>query len=590
VTLAWRSGLLAVLLCGGAAHADLFSPGELAKPHSNLEGLPNCTKCHPAGSQLSQEACLACHGELKPEIGKGQGFHGRIQNEKRACENCHHEHKGVNLQLIDWGSKGQNGFEHLRAGWALKGAHAKTGCDKCHEKRLIFDKAVLKLLERKPATWLGLSTGCESCHFDEHRGQLEGGCAECHDEKAWKPAPKFDHGKTNYPLEGKHKAVKCLQCHPNQKDSEKHGFPAPVSEVFFKAAPLEHDSCLDCHKDFHNGQFGPRCASCHTVEGWLIIRNAAQDRAFHEKTKFPLKGAHLDVACKDCHGPWPGLQGPKFKGLKFQNCSDCHADAHEGQLMDPKKKTMPDCDVCHGLDGFAPVKYGIEEHKATRYPLEGSHTVVPCDACHEKNPQLQRQIPKPVELTLKKQHRRELFSFAQLVLTAKATDKCESCHEDAHKGQFADEKKACTGCHQVARWSQLKFNHDTDSRYPLTGKHKAVVCSKCHWPPAPGAPAKYRPLETACKNCHEDAHAGQLGTECEKCHTTTDFKAVNFNHQPPNARFGLDGKHAPLKCDACHKQVAIGGGKSTVLYKPLPITCEACHSDFHQGAFKGFEP
>ncbi|MFT3835665.1 MAG: hypothetical protein QM723_01540 [Myxococcaceae bacterium] len=587
MTFAPRRALLLVLLWGAAAHADIFSPGELAKPHANLEGLPNCTKCHPAGSQLSQEACLACHGELKPEIGKSQGFHGRINDEKRACENCHHEHQGRELQLIDWGPKGQAGFEHLRAGWALNGAHAKTSCDKCHEKRLFTDKVALKLLERKPVTWLGLSKGCESCHFDEHRGQLEGSCAECHDEKAWKPAPKFDHAKTNYPLEGKHKAVKCLGCHPAQKDAEKHGFPAPVSEVFFKAAPVEHDSCLDCHKDFHNGQFGRRCSSCHTVEGWRIIRNAAQDRAFHDKTRFPLKGAHLDVACKDCHGPWPG-QAPKFKGLSFEKCSDCHPDAHEGQLADPKKKTMPDCDACHGLDGFTPVKFGVEEHKATRYALEGSHTVVACDGCHEKNPQLSRQIPKPIELMLKKKRRKELFSFTQLAFS-KTTDKCESCHADEHKGQFADEKKACSVCHQVTKWAALKFDHDKDSRYPLTGKHAQVPCSQCHWAP-PGQTAKYRPVETACKSCHEDVHAGQLGAECEKCHQTSDFRKVSFDHRPPNTRFALDGKHAPLACDACHKRVLLKGGVGAVLYKPLPLGCEGCHKDFHQGAFKGFEP
>ena len=136
---------------------------------------------------------------------------------------------------------------------------------------------------------------------------------------------------------------------------------------------------------------------------------------------------------------------------------------------------------------------------------------------------------------------------------------------------------------------QLKFDHDKDSRYPLTGKHAKVVCSKCHWAPA-GQLVKYRPVETACKNCHEDAHAGQLGTECEKCHNTKDFKAVSFEHQPPNTRFALDGKHAPLKCDACHKKVQVGGGKTAALYKPLPLNCEGCHSDFHQGAFKGFEP
>jgi hypothetical protein len=318
----------------------------------------------------------------------------------------------------------------------------------------------------------------------------------------------------------------------------------------------------------------------------MIIRNGQQERAFHDKTKFPLKGAHLDVECRACHGPFPGERA-KFKGLQFEKCVDCHPDGHEGQLGDPKK--MPDCDECHGLDGFQPVKFGVDMHEGTRYPLTGAHTAVACDACHTATPALAKAIPRPVEAMLKKKHRKELFSFAALAYV-KAFDKCEACHADEHKGQFADEKKGCASCHQVARWSSLKFNHDTDSRYPLTGAHAKVECQKCHYPAEKGLSVKYRPLETGCKSCHEDAHAGQLGNGCEKCHLTDAWKKVSFVHQPPNTRFGLDGKHSPLACDACHKKVEVAKGVLAARYKPLPLTCEGCHSDFHQGAFKGFEP
>ncbi len=71
MTRAFRRGLLLVLQCGPAAHADIFSPGELAKPHEDLEGMRNCTQCHPAGDQLSQGTCLACHTELKGRVEAG---------------------------------------------------------------------------------------------------------------------------------------------------------------------------------------------------------------------------------------------------------------------------------------------------------------------------------------------------------------------------------------------------------------------------------------------------------------------------------------------------------------------------------------
>lgn len=31
-----------------------LSPGELSKPHSKLEGLSNCTKCHELGEQVKK--------------------------------------------------------------------------------------------------------------------------------------------------------------------------------------------------------------------------------------------------------------------------------------------------------------------------------------------------------------------------------------------------------------------------------------------------------------------------------------------------------------------------------------------------------
>ena len=42
----------------------------------------------------------------------------------------------------------------------------------------------------------------------------------CHDMKAFKPASKFDHNKTEYKLTGKHIQVDCKECH---KEVTKNG-------------------------------------------------------------------------------------------------------------------------------------------------------------------------------------------------------------------------------------------------------------------------------------------------------------------------------------------------------------------------------
>jgi hypothetical protein len=596
------------VLAATGARADLFSPGDLTKQHAPLEGISNCTKCHPAGNKLSQETCLNCHTELQPRLGAGQGLHGRISDDKRDCQKCHHEHQGRNAALVDWGTAaGKKGFDHKRTGWPLKGEHLKTDCAKCHEKRLITWPVAQKLLETRQ-TMLGLDRACEGCHFDEHRGQQKQDCEYCHNEKAWKPASGFDHNSPDYqyPLLGKHAKLKCDKCHPAQRDAEKHAFPVPKSETYLKFsgitnqppdAPPAFGLCTDCHRDPHENRFGQRCTSCHTVESWQLIRNASKEREFHEKTRYPLKGLHLEVECRSCHGPFPG-QAPRFKGLKFEACTDCHADAHVGQLA-TGKAPLPECTSCHSVDGFSPVKYGLSEHAKTRYPLEGAHMVVPCDACHEATPALQKKVAPAVLADLKRKRRKELFSPALLAF-AKPLDRCDSCHLDAHKGQL--QEKACSACHVTQSFEKLRFDHQKESRYPLVGKHLKVACDKCHFVPAGskdvvgGKPVvKYRPLEQKCSSCHLDVHLGQFAkkgelADCERCHAVEDWKQLRFKHEPPFTTYLLEGQHAKVQCAACHQKVTLPGKVETVKYRPLPRACESCHADFHQGAFQGFEP
>jgi|CXWL01.1.fsa_nt_gi hypothetical protein len=587
-----------VFACWSAvASADLFSPGELSKAHHELEGLKNCTQCHPAGEQLSQAACLGCHTEFKPRVAKGLGFHGRLGNEQRNCENCHKEHQGLAFDLIDWGKAGKKAFEHQKTGWPLKGKHQPLECALCHEPRLIFSPTIRELTSNHPSrkTFLGLKTECSACHFDEHRGQAEGDCEYCHTEATWKPAPLFNHANSDYPLQGKHKKVACNKCHPSSKEPVlAKAFPAPVSETFMKFSPLEHRGCVDCHDDVHEGKFGARCTSCHTVQGWQVIRGATQERAFHEKTRYPLKGAHLEAPCQSCHGPFPGRPA-RFRDLKFQGCSDCHVDAHQGQLSSgaAAKGKLPDCATCHGVDGFLPVNFSLEAHQKTRYPLEGAHAVVPCTSCHVPTQTLLDKVPAALRRSLKRDKRLPLFSQVALDIK-KPLEQCESCHQDVHKGQFAKAGLACEGCHQPSSFTALKFDHQK-TRFPLEGAHHKVECGACHAPAVRGAPARYKPLDTACASCHADVHAGQFEAggkkpPCERCHGNESFKATLFAHQPPFTDFVLDGRHAQVGCEKCHLKVAAGPRITVQRFRGVPTTCEGCHSDFHKGEFKGFSP
>jgi hypothetical protein len=654
LVLATAAALLAVALAPTPARAQFFSPGPLSRPHSSLEGIDNCARCHDEQKGLSARLCLDCHTELQRRVATGAGFHGRLPAaKKQECQACHPDHRGVDFQMIEW-EGGRDRFDHEKTGWPLRGGHAKVGarCDQCHQPRLIQDGAIQRMLQKQPrrATLLGATTRCDGCHFDEHRGQLGRECQKCHDENAWKPVPSFNHQKTDYPLLGKHRDVACAKCHPSNTDERfvATAFPKPRAPTFMQMKPVEFKSCESCHDDPHKGSLGANCAGCHSEAGWKIIKTAKdQSTAFHDHTRYPLRGGHVGVACKSCHGPFPG-QAARFKGLPFGACTDCHEDGHMGQLRSQPPAKVAGCERCHTVNGFLPARYELEQHGSTSFPLENAHATTPCRGCHPIDDGLAARVPAAVHQRLKARHRPEHFSLAVL-RPKKSPEICSGCHEDVHRGQFtqsgdgdsvegggggraavarardASSKTSCASCHTTTSFSDLRFDHDKDSRFPLVGTHARTPCAGCHPSQRTSGETafiRYKPLDLACGGCHDDYHQGQFlvssiapraGAErppaastgasksmprrrgplrgCDACHQVTRFKETVFDHNDPAmSAYPLDGRHAKVACARCHPKVVLAPEIETVRYRPLPRLCESCHTDFHHGAFRGFEP
>jgi len=510
--------LAALLAAAPALSVDVFSPGELARPHAGLEGLANCTKCHPAGEQLARSRCTGCHKEVGERIAREAGYHGRLPERERDCWRCHHEHQGRDFPLVDWGEKGRDGFDHAKTGWVLAGKHKPVRCEKCHDPKYLGEPALLDAVAKGRRTYLGAPTACDAT----------------------------------------------------------------------------------CHKDPHENRLGASCDACHTAEGWeALTEKAKADEALHEKTRYPLRGAHGKAACKACHGPARG-EAPRWRGLPFAACTDCHADAHVGQLAEPR------CDRCHGLDAFLPPRYGPAEHAKSRCPLDGAHRAVACSRCHPKHPRVAERFPAGAAEELAPYGRKPRFSQA-LLAVAGDLGRCETCHADAHAGQFTSAAagapeavelrpglaaKPCTACHAAASFTRLLFDHAKDSRYPLEGKHAKASCASCHRRDAGGA-VGYRRLPLACEGCHADPHAGTLFqggvARCERCHGVASWKETRFRHEPPFTEYRLEGKHAKVACERCHPGAA-GEAARLVRWRGVPRSCAGCHEDPHRGALRAFAP
>lgn len=305
--------------------------------------------------------------------------------------------------------------------------------------------------------------------------------------------------------------------------------------------------CQDCHKDvrqdldekrgYHGRLTEQReCKDCHSEhkgrsENIAPITEGTFD---HAKTDFALAGAHADVKkadCKSCHKP-----KSKYRDAP-SDCLQCHKkdDTHKG-LFGEK------CRDCHTDQDWKTTTFN--HGRETKYPLLDKHSTVKCVSCHT----------------------------GHLYKDKLKTD-CASCHrkDDAHKGVFG---LKCETCHVEKGWKTSPFNHDTDTQYPLRGKHRTAKCESCHT-----SPAAKGTTPTSCYACHkkDDKHEGALGTACESCHTEKHWKDTpSFDHN--KSKFPLLGKHGDTACKDCH---------SDQRYKPTPTDCYSCHKkdDYHKAAF-----
>lgn len=466
-----------------------------------------------------------------------------------------------------------------------------------------------ELLAKKPdkRTFLGAPTTCSACHFDEHRGQLKTTCEHCHNEQGFPEALGFDHNRdSQYELTGKHIDVACENCHPNLKDTalDPEAFPAPVNTSFAKLTEIPHGSCVDCHEDPHRNVFGPNCTDCHSTAGWKNINNPGKALVLHNSTSFPLRGAHAQVACRACHA---SQKSNKVQARKIPHelCTDCHHDAHFGQIQPTLSSTKaPDCERCHTVESFLPTSYPQSRHQDSTFALNGAHRAVACNACHLASDTLLGSVSKKELAHLRQHHRRALYSAAIFAWTASLED-CSTCHADIHQSQFAHRPEGCSGCHSESSFLNLRFNHERDSRFALKGKHREVPCAGCHptvsSQESGGTAVRYRPLAMRCMDCHTDPHLDQLArksdatgrpeTRCERCHTSTNFKELVFDHNDPKqSSYPLEGRHQSLACDACHFVVEVAKGVAVRRYRPLPRRCNGCHVDEHGGGFERFQP
>jgi len=285
-----------------------------------------CSDCHVQSlSTFNSLDCQTCHQQIDLVFTQAHTINYGID-----CLACH-----------DGVDRFGKAFSHEAFPFRLNGKHAQVSCVSCHTNaRGVIDFA-------------SAPQDCFSCHGqnDAHLGRFGTDCGACHSPEAWEPA-KFDHNLAAFKLEGEHAEASCEECHQNN---------------VYKGTPSD---CYSCHAqhDEHGGRFGTDCGSCHTPKDW------DQVTFDHNKSNFPLVGAHERVQCENCH------TGGQFAGLS-PACLTCHADPafHAGAFSS-------DCASCHTAFVWSPARYNLPHPMVADEGGFGvNHGGTTCKTCHPTN-------------------------------------------------------------------------------------------------------------------------------------------------------------------------------------------------------------
>ncbi|HVO73000.1 MAG TPA: hypothetical protein VMT35_03190 [Ignavibacteriaceae bacterium] len=272
--------------------AQTFDHDKTEFPLVGRHKILECSDCHKSvqvvGIKLKHGKCTDCHEDYH----QGEFI---IKGKVKDCSACHDE-SGFKPSLLTIEDHNQTKFK-------LTGAHLAVSCKSCH---FIDDNWHFKISD----------TECSGCHENVHGAEIKlkslaKGCLTCHFTESWKKI-EYDHNITGFKLLGKHSEINCIDCHLIGENSKTGLLFASVDS-----------KCEFCHKDIHFNQFREEgetdCSRCHISSNW-------QPTVFdHDKTLFPLKGAHLKADCSGCHKKI-GVGEIKYINYKIKDfrCIACH--------------------------------------------------------------------------------------------------------------------------------------------------------------------------------------------------------------------------------------------------------------------------
>ena len=310
----------------------------------------------PLAGAHAQTTCRSCHSSLD------------FKGTPRDCASCHRDvHRGelgadcarchTPRSFIDRSGLAR---AHQQTRFPLTGAHVAVDCERCHTPT-----------PQGRLTFVNRASDCVDCHRTEYEstrnpdhqaGGISTNCTQCHGTTSW-PRARFSHAGTRFPLTGAHRAVSCAQCHGD-------GVYAGKTTLCASCHQLAYDGTTD--PPHQQAGFSTDCTMCHTTVTWA---GATFD---HAGTRFPLTGAHIPLACSQCHGD--GV----YAG-KSTTCVSCHQSAYDATTnpLHAAASFPLDCTSCHTTTTWTGARFAA--HDASYFPIySGAHRGrwTTCAQCH----------------------------------------------------------------------------------------------------------------------------------------------------------------------------------------------------------------
>ena len=391
-------------------------------------------------------------------------------------------------------------FDHSTTGFPLTNGHANVPCTSCHINNNYTLTTTLNQCGNSGChltTWQQTNNPVHSTAGTQFAAA---NCAVCHNTVSWTTAI-FDHSQTGFALTGMHispSPTPCVSCH--------------VSNNY----TLTATACYGCHltawqstaklgtsvPNHMTSGYPTTCESCHTTTSW-------QGAVFnHNNTPFPLTGAHVNVACNQCH---TSSTPPPL------DCYTCHSD----KWLSTVALALTDSSVPNHLTaGFVPATCAschttsswlgaVFNHSATRFPLTGAHTTVACNLCHLSS------TPPPLDCAS--------CHNAQWQSTATLGGSVPN-HLAADAAAAGILQTTCASCHSTTSWLGATFTH---SWFNVNHGNAGGVCLTCHLNSL-SAGATYTVFQ--CTGCHGNNVAARFGhpnvngyvynsVNCYQCHS-----------------------------------------------------------------------